>query len=121
VQEDTRRATEPPVPARDEQVDPIRNVVAQLEQSERALVRDDGLLCPDRHPPLADVVVLGRREASNAIEPAPQALEASLLDVMVQELTADAVLTRLLGGEIAALLVCLDFETAKVRLLVMHK
>jgi hypothetical protein len=55
------------------------------------------------------------------IEPPPDPLEASLPEVMIQKLAADAVLARLVDGEITALLVGLGLETADVRLNVMHK
>jgi hypothetical protein len=64
-------------------VDLVRDVVAQLEQRERALVRDNGLLRPDRHPLLTNVIVLGGGEASDAIEPAPHAVKASLSNVVI--------------------------------------
>jgi hypothetical protein len=65
--------------------------------------------------------VLGGREASDAIETPTHPLEAPLPDVMAQKLATDAMLARLVDGEIAALLVGLGFEAADVRLPVMHK
>jgi hypothetical protein len=115
VDDDARRATESSVPPWEEQMDLAGDVVAQIEQRERALVRDGRFLRSDGHPLLADVVVLGTREALNAIEAPPHPLESFLLDVMVQKLAADAMFPRLRAGEVAALLVGVGFETADVR------
>ena len=80
------------------------------------------LLHPDGHPLLPDVVVLGAREASDAIEPPPHPLEASLLDMMGQKLATDAFLSRLLAGEVAALLIGVGLQAADVRRdSVMHR
>jgi hypothetical protein len=64
-----------------------------LKLSARKKTKVQGLL--DGHPLLADVVVLGTREALNAVEAPPYPLESFLLDVMVQKLATDAMFPRL--------------------------
>ena len=122
VEDDTWWSAESSVPAWDEQVNLVGDVVAQLEQRECAFVGDNRFLLSDCHPAFADVVVLGPWEVSDAIETAPDTFETPLFDVMVQKLTADAVLSGLLAAEIAALLIGVGLKSADVRVMVvMHK
>ena len=119
MDDDARRAAESAVPPWDEQVDRVGDVVTQLEQRERALVRDVRFLRPDRHPSLADVVMLGAREALNAIEPTPHPLESFLLDVISScRLTP---CSRACAGEIAVLLVGVGFQTSMSGLVVVMR
>jgi hypothetical protein len=85
-------------------------------------VGGDCLVHPDGHPLRADLIVWTGREVPDAIEPSPYPLETPLPDVMVQELTAHAVLARLIDREVAALLIGVSLETANVgTITVMHK
>ena len=92
VQDDAGGAAQPSVPAGNEQVDLVRNVVAQLEERERALVGDECLLRADGQPLLPDLVVLGAGKAGDAVEAPSQALEAALPDVVAEQLAADRTL-----------------------------
>ena len=80
-----------------------RDVVAQLEQRERTLVRENGLVSANGHPLLAHLVVLGAGKSAEPIQTAPNGLVATSAHMMIEQLAAHAVLTRLSDGEVTAL------------------
>src|SRR6266545_6735746 len=96
--------------------------VAEFEQRERALMREDGLFSPDCHPLLAHLVMLGGRKAAQSVEAPPHRLVASTARMVVQQLGADPVFSCLARGEVAVLLVRLGFQRSNIRPFgVMHK
>jgi hypothetical protein len=108
------RPAEAAVAARHEQMNLAGDAVAQIEERERALPCNHGPVRPDGHPLLADVIVLGAGEPRDPIQTSPDPFVASLAEVVVEELTADAVGARLGGIEVPALPVGFSFQCTKV-------
>ena len=113
---DARGPAQSAAPAWDEEVDGVGDVVAEVQQRERAVVGEERVGAANGHPRLAHVVVLGGWESLDAVQPAANALEAPTAHVVVKELAADPVRAGLAGVEVAALLVCLGLQTQHIRL-----
>lgn len=121
VEGDARRPAQPAVPARDEQVHPVGDVVAEVQQREGALVGEQCIAGTHGHPRLAQVVVFGGWESSDAVQTAADTREAPAAHVVIQELAADSMRTGLAGSEVAALLISLGLELPHARVYVIHK
>ena len=121
VDDDSWRAAETAMSARDKQMHRIRDVVAEIEKGERALMGEDSLLGPHGHPLLPHLVLLIARETAKPVQAAAHPVEAFPARVMVQELAADPVLAGLTHGEVAVLLVRLALQSANIWSgLIMH-
>lgn len=122
MENDARWGTKTAVTARNEEVDRVRDVVAQLEERERALMRENGLIRPKGHPLLSHRVMLRAREAVKSVQAATDRFVAAPPMVVVEKLAADAMRACLTGGEVPALVVCLRLKTSNIRTInVAHK
>src|SRR5438067_270049 len=82
----------------------VRDHVAQVEQVERALVRDHRRILAHGQPGGEYVLARGRGVLAVAVAAAADADEPAALDVVREERPAVAARSRLLSGEVATLL-----------------
>ena len=95
----------------------VGDVVAEVEQRERALVGEESIGNANGHPRLAHVVMLDGGEAVDAVQAAAYTLKAPATHVVLKKLAADRVSAGLGGVEVAALLIGLGLEPEDIRCL----
>src|SRR5207245_8113802 len=70
AEDNTGRAAQSAASARDEEMDRVWDVVAEVQQRERAVMGEERAVASDGHPGLTHVVVLSGRVSLNAVETA---------------------------------------------------
>jgi hypothetical protein len=83
VHDNACRPSQPPVPAWDEHVHSVGNVVTEVVQDKRTLMGNDGFFRSDGKPSLADVVVLAARETTDAVKTAADPLKPAGTNMMI--------------------------------------
>ena len=100
----------------------VVDVVAEVEQRERALMGEERIGNGNGHPCLAHVVMLDGGEALDAVQPPAYALKAPAAYMVLEKLATDPMPAGLGGVEIAALLIGLGLEPEHVWCLpVLHR